>query len=58
MQKLRAEAAMHKEHAQEVHRALLETREWVEQLSEELDVAQGLIFSLRREAAKSAVKSE
>merc|ERR1712032_918672 len=49
IQKLRAEAAMHKDYAQELRKSLGETREWVEQLSEELDVSQALIFSLRRE---------
>ena len=35
--------------AQELRKSLGETREWVEQLDEELGVAQAVIFSLRRE---------
>ena len=49
MQKLKAEVALQKEHAAELKKALLETREWVEQLHEELDVSQSMIVQLRRE---------
>jgi hypothetical protein len=51
VQKLRAEAALQKDYAQELRKSLGETREWVEQLDEELGVAQAVIFSLRRELA-------
>ena len=51
MQKLRTEAAVHKEHAKELKKALDETREWVEHLTEELDTSQALVLSLRREVA-------
>uniref|UniRef100_A0A7S0PXZ7 Uncharacterized protein n=1 Tax=Coccolithus braarudii TaxID=221442 RepID=A0A7S0PXZ7_9EUKA len=49
IQKLRGEAALHKDYSQELRKSLCETREWVEQLLEELEVAQSVIFSLRRE---------
>lgn len=35
--------------AAELRKCLGESREWVEQLMDELEVAQGIIFSLRRE---------
>ena len=35
--------------AQELQKALDETREWVEHLMEELDTSQALVLSLRRE---------
>lgn len=49
VQKLRADAALHKEYAGELRKALDETREWVEHLTEELDTSQGLVLSMRRE---------
>lgn len=60
MQALRAEAAMHREHASELRNSLGETREWVESLMEELETAQATIFSLRREVsqAKQANRSK
>jgi len=55
VQKLKADCALQKQHAQELQKALEETREFVEHLTEELDTSQALVFSLRRElhAAKS-----
>ena len=50
-QKLRADASLHKEYAQELRKALGETREWVEHLTDELDTSQALVLSLRRELA-------
>ena len=49
VQKLRADAALQKEYAGELRKALDETREWVEHLTEELDTSQALVLSLRRE---------
>ena len=49
VQKLRADAALQKEYAGELKKALGETREWVEHLTEELDTSQALALSLRRE---------
>lgn len=49
MQQLRAEVGMHKDYASEQRKSIGEMREWIEQLSDELEVAQGTIFSLRRE---------
>ena len=49
MQKLRADAALQKEYEAELKKALAETREWVENLTEELDTSQALVLSLRRE---------
>lgn len=60
VQKLRAEVALQKEYSSELKKALGETREWVEHLSEELDTSQALVLSLRRElnALKSARNAE
>lgn len=60
MQKLKADAALQKEHAGELRKALAETREWVEHLTEELDTSQAIVLSLRRElsAAKAGAKAE
>ena len=49
VQKLRADAALQKEYEAELRKALAETREWVEHLTEELDTSQALVLSLRRE---------
>lgn len=49
MQKLKADAALQKEYATELKKALGETREWVEQLGDELDTSQALVLHLRRE---------
>ena len=49
VQKLRADAALQKEYEAELKKSLSETREWVEQLTEELDTSQALVLSLRRE---------
>ena len=49
MHKLRADAALQKEYEAELKKALAETREWVENLTEELDTSQALVLSLRRE---------
>ena len=49
MQKLKADAALQKEYASELRKALAETREWVEHLTEELDTSQSIILSLKRE---------
>lgn len=54
VQKLQAEAALHKDYASELRKALLETREWVEQLHEELDVSQAMIWKLRRQVRQNA----
>ena len=56
MQKLRADAALQKEYEAEQKKALAETREWVEQLTEELDTSQALVMSLRRELAALKAK--
>ena len=48
--KLQAQAALHKDYAAELRKALGETREWVEQLHEEIDVAQAQIFTLKAAA--------
>ena len=40
VQKLLADAALQKEYAREQKRALVETREWVEHLTDELDTSQ------------------
>lgn len=37
---MRADGALQKQYAGELHKALSETREWVEHLSEELDTSQ------------------
>jgi len=50
---LRAEAAVHRDHAAELGRALGETREWVEALMDELEVAQATILGLRRELSQA-----
>lgn len=50
VQQLRARAALEAEHAAELRKALAETREWVEQLHEELDVAQAQILALKADA--------
>jgi hypothetical protein len=50
---LRAEAAAHRDHAAELGRALGETREWVESLMDELEIAQGTILGLRRELSQA-----
>lgn len=47
--KLESTIALQKEHAKELRRSLAESREWVDMLDEELEVAQGTIFNLRRE---------
>jgi hypothetical protein len=49
VQKLRADAALQKEYAGELRKALQETREWVEHLMDELETSQALALSLRRE---------
>ena len=49
VQKLRADAALQKEYEGELKRALGETREWVEHLTEELDTSQELVLAQRRE---------
>ena len=49
VQKLRADAALQKEYEGELKKALSETREWVEHLTEELDTSQALVLTLRRE---------
>jgi hypothetical protein len=49
VQKLHADAALQKEYAVELKKALTETRGWVEHMSEELDTSQALVLSLRRE---------
>ena len=49
VQKLRADAALQKEYESELKRALNETREWVEHLTEELDTSQALVLAQRRE---------
>ena len=41
--------AIHPVLLQELRKSLCETREWVEQLLEELEVSQGVVLSLRRE---------
>ena len=48
---MRQRKLLHKEHAKELKKALDETREWVEHLTEELDTSQALVLSLRREVA-------
>jgi hypothetical protein len=55
---LRAEAAAHRDHASELSVALGETREWVEALMDELEIAQATILGLRRELshAKEAAR--
>ena len=53
VQKLQSEAVLQKEYAAELAKALAETREWVEQLHEELDVSQAAILQLRRERTAS-----
>jgi len=50
VQKLQAEAALLKDYASELRKALLETRDWVEQLHEELDASQAMIWKLRRQS--------
>ena len=59
VQKLRADAALQKEYEAELRKALAETREWVEHLTEELDTSQALVLSLRREtnALKAKARS-
>lgn len=57
MQKLRAEVALQKDYSAELRKALLETREWVEQLHEELDVSQAMIWKLKRNT-RPAVQGE
>lgn len=49
MQKLRGDAALQSDYSAELKKALAETREWVEHLTEELDTSQALGLSLRRE---------
>ena len=49
MQKLRADAALQKEYEADLKKALSETRDWVEHLTEELDTSQALALNLRRE---------
>ena len=44
---------MQKHYAQELRKSLGESREWVEQLLEELETAQGLIFALRRDLSRA-----
>jgi len=56
MQKMRADSALQKQYAGELHKALSETREWVEHLSEELDTSQAIALSVRREL--NATKSK
>ena len=46
MQKLQSEAVLQKDHAAELCKTLGETREWVEQLHEELDVSQVAMLPL------------
>ena len=53
VQKLQSEAVLQKEYAAELAKSLAETREWVEQLHEELDVSQAAILQLRRERTAS-----
>ena len=55
VQKLRADAALQKQYSGELKKALAETREWAEQLMDELDTSQALALSLRREL--NALKS-
>ena len=47
--KLESTISLQKDHAKELRRSLTESREWVDMLDEELEVAQGAIFNLRRE---------
>ena len=54
VQQLQAEAALQKDYAAELQKSLVETRDWVEQLHEELDVSQAMILQLRREKAQAS----
>ena len=60
VQKLRADAALQKDYSNELKKALGETREWVEHLSEELDTSQALVLQLKRElnALKNSKKED
>ena len=47
--KLLADQALQKDYSTELNKALLETREWVEQLLEEVDTSQALVLKLKKE---------